>query len=54
MNVETRILNLWYINEMLKWADKWQLECHPDKSVKMSINKKDEGSRTHQMNENFT
>ena len=54
MNVETRILNLRYINEMLKWADKWQLECRPDKCVKMSINKNKQGSRTHKMNENFT
>ena len=29
------------INEMLKWADKWQLEFHPDKCVKMSINNKE-------------
>ena len=28
------------INEMLKWADQWQLEFHPDKCVKMSINKR--------------
>ena len=30
---------------MPKWADKWQLEFHPDKCVAMSINKKEE---THQ------
>ena len=28
------------INEMLKWADKWQREFHPDKCVKMSITRR--------------
>ena len=29
------------INEMLENADQWQLEFHPDKCVKMSINNKE-------------
>ena len=29
------------INTMLQWADKWQLEFHPDKCVSMAINNKD-------------
>ena len=28
------------INTMLQWADKWQLEFHPDKCVSMAINNK--------------
>ena len=39
------------INEMLKWADKWQLEFHPDKCVKMSINNKECENRTYKMND---
>ena len=29
------------INTMLQWADKWQLEFHPDKCVSMAINNKE-------------
>ena len=39
------------INEMLKWADKWQLEFHPDKCVKMSINNKESDNRTYNMHD---
>ena len=35
------------INEMLKWADMWQLKFHPDKYVKMSINNKEWENRTY-------
>ena len=28
-------------NTMLQWADKWQLELHPDKCVSMAINNKE-------------
>ena len=38
------------LNEMLKLADKWELVFHPDKYVKMSINNKEWGSRTCNMN----
>ena len=34
---------------MLKWADKWQLEFHPDKCVKISINNKECENRTYNM-----
>ena len=34
---------------MLKWADQWQLEFHPDKCVKMSINNKELENRTYNM-----
>ena len=34
------------INIMLNWADKWQLEFHPNKCVSMSINNKGEQPRT--------
>ena len=37
------------INEMLKWADKWQLEFHPDKCIKMSINNKELENRKYNM-----
>ncbi|MCG8626996.1 MAG: hypothetical protein MJE68_33970 [Proteobacteria bacterium] len=37
------------INIMLDWADKWQLEFHPDKCVSMSINNKGEHTRTYKM-----
>ena len=29
------------INTMLQWADKWQLEFHPDKCLSMAINNKE-------------
>ena len=39
------------INEMVKWADQWQLEFHPDKCVKMSINNKELENRTYNMDD---
>ena len=36
---------------MLKWADQWQLEFHPDKCVKMSINNKELENRTYNMDD---
>ena len=39
------------INEMLKWVDQWQLEFHPDKYVKMSINNKELENRTYNMDD---
>ena len=39
------------INEMLKLADKWQLEFHHDKCVKMSINNKKCENRNYKMND---
>ena len=39
------------INEMMKWADQWQLEFHPDKCVKMSINNKELENRTYNMDD---
>ena len=29
---------------MLKWADEWDLEFHPDKCVSVSINNKEGGT----------
>ena len=37
------------INEMLKWSDKWQLEFHPGKCVKMSFNNKELENRKYNM-----
>ena len=34
---------------MLKWADKWQLEFHPDKCVSISINKREKTHQTYKM-----
>ena len=39
------------IKEMVKWADQWQLELHPDKCVKMSINNKELENRTYNMDD---
>ena len=39
------------INEMLKWADQWKLEFHPDKCVKMSIHNKELENRTYKMHD---
>ena len=39
------------INDMLKWADKWQLEFHPDKCVKISITNKECENRNYKMND---
>ena len=39
------------INTMLEWANKWQLEFHPDKCVSMSINNKEDQPRTYKMKE---
>ena len=39
------------INEMVKWADQWQLEFHPDKCVKMSVNNKEFENRTYNMDD---
>ena len=39
------------INNMLEWANKWQLEFHPDKCVSMSINNKEDQPRTYKMKE---
>ena len=36
---------------MLKWADKWQLEFHSDKCVKMSINNNECENKTYNMND---
>ena len=37
------------INTMLNWADKWQLEFHPDKCVSMSINNNGEQTGTYEI-----
>ena len=39
------------INTMLEWANKWQLEFHPDKCVSMSINNKEDQPRMYKMKE---
>ena len=39
------------ITTMVQWADKWQLEFHPDKCVSMSINYKGEQPRIYKMKE---
>ena len=39
------------ITTMVKWADTWQLEFHPDKCVSMSINHKGEQPRIYKMKE---
>ena len=39
------------ITTMVKWADTWQLEFHPDKCVSMSINYKGEQPRIYKMKE---
>ena len=36
---------------MLNWADKWQLEFHPDKCMSMSLNNKGELPRIYKMND---
>ena len=37
------------INTMLDWADKWQLQFHPDKCVSMSINSKTNQNEPYEM-----
>ena len=39
------------INTMLQWADKWQLEFHPDKCVSMPINNKEGRNLKYNMKE---
>ena len=37
------------INTMLSWAEKWQLEFHPDKCVSMAINRRTKTKEIYRM-----
>ena len=37
------------IDTMLKWADQWQSEFHPDRCVSMPINNKEGSNRTYRI-----